>query len=445
MKSHHQFTYHTAKKRPSKKNSFLILHDNATGAKYEFQEEKMLGSGTYGCVRLFRRTDRASDEKLAVKLPFIKNPMSKQDYLSIKNDVAREFKYLRKAYPQEMDFALKHFAQEKLNGEWEYTWRLIMPFFNGVKLDDYIQNEEHTTHDLANIFVGMLEALEDLHRKDIIHGDIAGRNIIVCCKQNELKFYFIDFGMAYSRRGKATTGFISTDNPDESLRMARERISEKVLKAHPSQDVCAMGKTILDALKDVPHFLRQKFAADYPLIMDFCEKAIDDDPDIRPDISNFLSLIKPMLNWRYNLSAVLQQLLGALNQSDSSSVRKILESNHKCNTVTLNDFLDQLITQREYFAAARLMSIKKRLIPSKLATEDACILDFYQFMLCQTKIEIIKACEEISDAIKRNDVDFNESTYVAIEVDDELNVIYNNLINNNIISDNNPRNQFYGW
>lgn len=445
MKSHHQFNYQIATKRPTKKNSTLTLHDKSTGAKYEFQEEKTLGSGTYGSVRLFSRSDRATDEKLAVKLPFIKNPLSKEDYLSIKNDVTREFKYLRKAYPHEIDFALKHFAKEKLNHDWQYTWRMIMPFFNGVKLDDYIKKEKLTTHDLANIFIGILEALQNLHDKDIIHGDIAGRNIMVCSNKNELKFYFIDFGMAYSRRGKATTGFVTiSDNPDESLRMAKERVSEKQLKAHPSQDVCSIGKTILDALKDVPRNLCKKFEADYPNIMEFCAQAVDDDPENRPDIVTFLAKIKPTLNWRHSLSDELQELLTALNKSDSSSARKILESNSRFRTSALNDFLDILITQREYAAAARLMNMKKRLTPNA-TSDESYILDFYQFMHTQTQPEIIEACEFISELIKQNDVEFNDDTLSTIEEHDELNSLYSNLLDNNIIMDNNPRNQFYGW
>jgi Kae1-associated kinase Bud32 len=76
----------------------------------------------------------------------------------------------------------------------EDNYQIIMPFIDGKKLSEYLDNFK--LEQQLSICKQIGESVAKLHDVDIIHGDLTTSNMIYIEKED--KIYFIDFGLGFT-------------------------------------------------------------------------------------------------------------------------------------------------------------------------------------------------------------------------------------------------------
>lgn len=249
-----------------RKKSFLLFSKPGS-EKCKFTPDKTLGEGTYGEVRLFT----SGDKKMAVKQPKkeYQHHLDHDDVKEKRNEIQEEYGFMSKAYPHPFN-SLHHFKYQEDDGNGiRYHHRMTQPFIEGMELKTFIRHklDKITKIELAAIILNVANELQRLHDLGIIHGDIGSRNILITHHGAR----FIDFGMAYYKRGLAKTGYEPAAPDKPSDEMAPERIPDVRLKAHPSQDIYSLGKTLCKVFQLFNDDWLQEFHEEYPAIESFIE------------------------------------------------------------------------------------------------------------------------------------------------------------------------------
>lgn len=142
----------------------------------------MFGHGVYGNTRVFSSPGR---EDLVVK--------ANEAGHRLHGD---EVTFIRKAYPDRRQVYLYKFNTSHLPHPHEqHTERLIMPFFKGRVLSSYKKTLD-SQKKLFLVILHVTQAFLELHQKSILHGDVAPRNIMVDEQGEDIKVFFVDFGLS---------------------------------------------------------------------------------------------------------------------------------------------------------------------------------------------------------------------------------------------------------
>ncbi len=76
----------------------------------------------------------------------------------------------------------------------EDKYTLKIDFVEGKKLDEYIKECSQKANKLKNILSKCAFFIAEMHKNDIVHGDLTSSNIIVALENDKEIPYFIDFG-----------------------------------------------------------------------------------------------------------------------------------------------------------------------------------------------------------------------------------------------------------
>lgn len=263
-----------------RRNSLVEITDHETGEISKFKPEKELGSGTYGMVRLFK----FNDQKIAVKSPHTKETkeLNRRDVKEKHVDTDHEFELMREAYPEEFPFYLTHFEGKANIKEYFHDYRMVIPFFTGTKLANFIETIEHTL-DFAKLLLLVAAELLRLHSIGIIHGDVSENNIIVHIDNDEIKIYFIDFGLAYRITEPANLNVV------EYNYLAPERLQKDLLQAHPSQDVYSLASLAKRLLSKMGDEWRDYFLGKYSVVDNLIKSSLTKDPNNREHLNYFVA------------------------------------------------------------------------------------------------------------------------------------------------------------
>ena len=147
----------------------------------DYRYQSFIGRGGMGVV--IRAEDKRLNREVAIKLPL---PQFLDD------DHFRE-RFLREARSVA---ALRHpnicpiydFGQ---HGDQLY---LVMPFIEGITLDDWIYDQEHDARQKAEMLASIADAVAAAHQADIIHRDLKPSNILVDTENQQP--LLMDFGLA---------------------------------------------------------------------------------------------------------------------------------------------------------------------------------------------------------------------------------------------------------
>jgi eukaryotic-like serine/threonine-protein kinase len=86
----------------------------------------------------------------------------------------------------------------------------VMELVRGIKITDYCDQNNLSTHDRLDLFIQVCRAIQHAHQKGIIHRDIKPSNILVTMNDGVPMPKVIDFGIAKATQGKLTDDTLFT-------------------------------------------------------------------------------------------------------------------------------------------------------------------------------------------------------------------------------------------
>ena len=80
----------------------------------------------------------------------------------------------------------------------------VMELVRGVRLDEYCNQQQLTTRQRVELFIGVCEAVQHAHQKGVIHRDLKPSNVLVTEESGRPTPKIIDFGIAKATGQKLT-------------------------------------------------------------------------------------------------------------------------------------------------------------------------------------------------------------------------------------------------
>lgn len=306
MKSRTSIEYRSTRERSE---SLVEITNLENGELTTFKPQIKLGAGSYGMVRLFSN----GHQKIAVKSPHT-NDTQELNRLRMKNmhrDAEHEYQLLREAYPDEYPFFLTHF-EGKAQKQYFHDYRMVIPFFSGIKLTDIAKLIDHTI-EMAILFLRITCELQRLHSLGILHGDVSENNILVDEDDNHFIIHFIDFGLAYR-----ITEFANLDVPYYGY-LAPERLQKEPLPADPSQDVYSLAGLFNRLLDATGNEWKTYFTSKYPIVSEFITRGINKNPNERDSIPPFIAKLFCQITNEVLTSNQMQLALFLLSRDKENS------------------------------------------------------------------------------------------------------------------------------
>lgn len=157
--------------------------------------EKELGSGAMGTV--FRAKDKRSGERVAIKLMSL--------HLGTNDNAVKRFKREVDIIKQLDHANIVHYIN---SGRYHKAPFIIMEFIEGESLDRILHRRTRLPwEEVADIGIGLCQALQHAHEKGVVHRDLKPSNLMVL-KDGTIKL--TDFGIAKDEDATALTAANST-------------------------------------------------------------------------------------------------------------------------------------------------------------------------------------------------------------------------------------------
>ncbi len=291
-------------------NSHVMVLDLTTQEKTDFNYGVTLAEGAFGKVSWYQ----AGKQIKLVKTPhspvwqrFKSNDAAaatfsntyllpeNTNYASFRKRLRREYKFTCLANPQYGPYAMQ-LLQKKQGDTPLYSYAFMMSIIPGsYPSQEFIKMASPLA--AAKLILRMIEAINHLHQdKQIIHGDIRDKNILVISfeKENEIDYevILIDFAFSY-RCHKRAVPFVIPAN-EEDKHVAPERINF-VVAAHTAQDVWSVGATLESYTRSSEHLFNEVLKA-FPSIDLFLTISRCADYRTRPTLPDFINVLRDEIN-----------------------------------------------------------------------------------------------------------------------------------------------------
>jgi serine/threonine protein kinase len=244
-----------------------------------YRIDKIIGEGGMGTVY------KASHTKIPNRVAAIK--VLKSNFLQDEN--------LKKRFRREMEIManMTHDNIIKLEqfDEDDLGMYLIMEFFDGMEIDDYLKNKIGIfPEDKAKpIMIQILKALDFAHKQGIVHRDIKPANILINHAGDKVKI--LDFGiakvkddMSMQTKSGAQVGTV--------FYMSPEQVHGKELDAR--SDIYALGVTFYQMLTGINPY--HDLNTEYEVYNKITKEDLPDPREIYPGVSeNMVNILRKAL------------------------------------------------------------------------------------------------------------------------------------------------------
>jgi serine/threonine protein kinase len=234
-----------------------------------YRIDKMIGEGGMGTVY------KASHTKIPNRIAAIK--VLKSNFLNnenLKNRFRREMEIMANMIHENI-IKLEQFDEDDMG------MYLIMEFFDGIEIDDYLKNKigifpEETARP---IMIQILKALDYAHKKGIVHRDIKPANILINNEGTKIKI--LDFGIA-KMKDDISMQTKSGAQIGTVFYMSPEQVQGKELDAR--SDIYALGVTFYQMLTGINPY--HDLNTEYEIYNKITKEDLQDPREIYPNISD---------------------------------------------------------------------------------------------------------------------------------------------------------------
>jgi len=233
-----------------------------------YRVEKMIGEGGMGAVY------KAQHTKIPNRVAAIK--VLKSNFLQNEN--------LKQRFRREMEIMadLTHENIIKLEqfDEDDLGMYLIMEYFNGIEIDDYLKNHigVFPEEKAIPLMIQILKAFAFAHSKGIVHRDIKPANIMI--NQDASKAKVLDFGIA-KMKDDVSMKTKSGAQIGTVFYMSPEQVHGKELDAR--SDIYALGVTFYQMLTGINPY--QDLNTEYEIYNKITKEDLPDPREIYPGVS----------------------------------------------------------------------------------------------------------------------------------------------------------------
>jgi serine/threonine protein kinase len=244
-----------------------------------YKIEKILGEGGMGTVYLAKHTkipNRVSAIKV-LKSNFLKNE-------NLKNRFLREMKIMADMTHENI-IKLEQFDEDGLG------MYLIMEYFDGLEIDDYLKNKigVFPEEKAIPIMIQILSAFSFAHNKGIVHRDIKPANILI--DRGATKIKILDFGIA-KMKDDISMQTKSGAQIGTVFYMSPEQVHGKELDAR--SDIYSLGVTFYQMLTGLNPY--QDLNTEYEIYNKIAKEELPDPRTIYPGVSEkMVNILKKAL------------------------------------------------------------------------------------------------------------------------------------------------------
>jgi len=233
-----------------------------------YRIEKVIGEGGMGTVYLASHTkipNRVSAIKV-LKSNFLQNE-------NLKNRFRREMEIMS-GMTHENIVKLEQFDEDDLG------MYLIMEYFKGVEIDDYLKNKigVFPEEKAVPLMIQILKAFSFAHKKGIVHRDIKPGNILINQEANQVKV--LDFGIA-KMKDDISMQTKSGAQIGTVFYMSPEQVHGKELDAR--SDIYALGVTFYQMLTGINPY--HDLNTEYEIYNKITKEDLPDPREIYPGVS----------------------------------------------------------------------------------------------------------------------------------------------------------------
>jgi len=233
-----------------------------------YRIEKVIGEGGMGTVYLASHTkipNRVSAIKV-LKSNFLQNE-------NLKNRFRREMEIMS-GMTHENIVKLEQFDEDDLG------MYLIMEYFKGVEIDDYLKNKIGVFPEdkAVPLMIQILKAFSFAHKKGIVHRDIKPGNILINQEANQVKV--LDFGIA-KMKDDISMQTKSGAQIGTVFYMSPEQVHGKELDAR--SDIYALGVTFYQMLTGINPY--HDLNTEYEIYNKITKEDLPDPREIYPGVT----------------------------------------------------------------------------------------------------------------------------------------------------------------
>ncbi len=141
---------------------------------------KKIGKGSFGEV--YKGIDIITNQQIAIKIePIVK------DKFSILQEEIKIYEKIQKCY---------HVPQVIWHGQTDTNRILVMDLY-GASLENLKRKQfTFTVPYVCKIAIQILQSLQQVHNRNVLHRDLKPDNILIGSKKNNDHFYLVDFGLS---------------------------------------------------------------------------------------------------------------------------------------------------------------------------------------------------------------------------------------------------------
>jgi serine/threonine protein kinase len=100
--------------------------------------------------------------------------------------------------------------------KFEAKYYLILEYVSIGSLLQMLKRDSYSTFDLGFIAVHIARGMAYLHSKNIIHNDLAARNVLITTNSNKSEGSFLakvsDFGLSFQRNGETESEYTTKED-----------------------------------------------------------------------------------------------------------------------------------------------------------------------------------------------------------------------------------------